>query len=73
MVTYMFVSNVWKILELDPPNKQIITFIKGYNIKKRQLRRSSSLAAGVFVLGLKLTKSKLDIVIIIENNYNVNN
>ena len=34
-------------------------------LHKRQLRRSTSPAVGVFVIGLKLTK--LDIVYIIEN------
>ena len=60
-----------KLSSWTPPNKQIITLYKGNNIRK--LRLSIIPAAGVFVLGLKLTKSKLDIVYIIENYYNVNN
>ena len=74
MVTFMYISKCVIILELDPPphpNKQIITSYKSNNL--RQLRRSISPAAGVFLLGLKLTKSKLEIVYIIENYYNVNN
>ena len=55
-----------------PPKKQqIITLYESNNI--RQLRRSVIPSAGVFVLGQKFTKSKLDIVYIIENFYNVSN
>ena len=55
-----------KLSSWTPPNKQIITLYKGNNIRK--LRLSIIPAAGVFVLA-----SKLDIVYIIENYYNVNN
>ena len=72
MVTYMYVYKCVKNYRVGhPPNKQIITLYKSNNL--RQLRRSISPAAGVFLLGLKLTKSKLEIVYIIENYYNVNN
>ena len=61
------VSKCVKNYRVGPPQtKQIITIYKANNIRK--LRLSIIPAAGVFVLA-----SKLDIVYIIENYYNVNN